>query len=390
MALEEILQPQFAEPDRGLDQDQVIAALQADPAALSDLELVNRCIWQLNAAAAFEQDRESKQAELITRAKGDLAAAVERPGISAAFADSFSHPRMVDVRLQDPTSDNLDAALEELFRIKSELIDQRAAVRARETVGGLQRLDGPTPWDTFFAIPGDPDKALMPLYGSRGPEALALGPIEGGDLLRSDGGQALLYPVGGYDRLEAASTVVVAQTLADGLAIDAALQGRPAWAVVVASAPRGLVDVCFDINQALAHRAAVAAPADRESVALVAALSRAGAPDSEAIKRLALEGPRMGTAIIGPSAAPSDDTAAWSKMTPDAIAESLGSAGAWSRRRLEDAAARPDERLDHGSGFREGIRTLRESTRETPPTPTLAADTPAKVEQRTHSAARRI
>jgi hypothetical protein len=80
--------------------------------------------------------------------------------------------------------------------------------------------------------------------------------------------------------------------------------------------------------------------------------------------------------------------ASWSKMTPEDVAEFVREAATSSRLRLGEAAAGRDERLDHGSGFRESIRELRASTQEM--TASLVADPPAKAENQTHSAARRV
>ncbi len=341
------------------------AQLDADRPALSDLELVNRCIWQLNEAAAVEDAQIPSRADRITTAKGDLTWAIERPAISAAFSDSFSLPQMIAARLAVPTSENLDQAIDELCRIRAALMDQHAAVEILDAVEPLQRLDGPSPWDTFYADPRDRDGALMPLHGCQTPDVLGLGPIEGGDQQQSAGGQALFYPVGDYERFAEATSVVVAETLEDGLAIDAALQGDTTCAVVVASGPHGVLDVCTDVNLALVNRAATAAPTEREALSLVAALGQSGASESKAVERLVQEGPSTGTFFSRPSATPSEDSASWSQMAPEAVLESLRLAQASSRRRFEEVAAEPHERLDFAEGFRDQVRELRASTQET-------------------------
>ena len=351
------------------------ARLEADRPALSDLELVNRCIRQLNEAVEVEDIQKPSWAEMVATANNDLSSAADRPAILAAFADSFSHPQMVAARLAAPTPDNLGLAIDELSRIRAALVDKTAAAEMLDAVEPLQRLDGPSPWDTFYADPGDRDGALMPLHGCQTPDVLGLGPIAGGDQQQSAGGQALFYPVGGYERFAEATSVVVAETLVDGLAIDAALQGDMTCAVIVASGADGVLDVCADVNQALVNRAAISAPTEPEALSLVAALGQSDASESEAVKRLAQVSPLNGTSLSRPSATPSEETASWSQMAPEAVLESVRLAQESSRRRFEEAAAEPDERLDFAEGFRDQVRELRASTRETRLARSL--DTPA-------------
>ena len=359
---------------------------EVDRAPPSDLNLVDGCARQLGAAAEAARGRDPLGAQMITKAKDALAAALERPAVVAAFADSFSHPKMVAARLEAPTPEHLDRASNDMLRIFRALKDQYGAAEMRDILAALQKLDGPTPWDTFYVAQGRPDQALMPLFGCWNAEPLGLGPIDGVDPGWSAGDQALFYPVGGYALFAEASSVVVAQSLADGLAIDAALQGRMSCSVVVASAPDGVWDVCKDIRAALVNRAALATPAERETPSLVVALAPAVGPDSPAVKLMIQEAPANGASIVRPSVAASGDDASWSQMTPDAIAESVRSAAVSSRPRLQDAAAVHDERFDHGVGFREDVSALRASQRE-------AIDAPAaeiSISAARRSAGRRI
>lgn len=360
--------------------------LDTDRALLSDLELVGRCAIQLSRAAEPDADEELF-AHIIAQATGDLKAIQERPEILEAFADCFSHPAMIAARLEAPTEDNLDAATDMMIEVYRSGVDRAAAWEAHLAADFSRPLQGPTPWDTFYAGADKPDQALMPLYGSKNRHVLELGPIEGGGPLRSEGGQGLFYPVGGYERFEAATSVVVAQNLADGLAIDAVMGAYSHCAV--ASSPEGVADVCFDINQALVARAAIVPPGERGAPSVVAALANGGVQDSEGVKRLLQEGPPMGTDIVEPRAAAAGTATSWSNMTSDAIESSVRSAQLVSNGRLEDAAEDRDEHLDHGPGFREMVRELREEVREE--APALKADVPAKIEQeQTRSVSRRM
>jgi hypothetical protein len=275
-----------------------------------------------------------------------------------------------------------------LLGVYKSLLDQDAAFEMHMVADFMHPLQGPTPWDTFFTAPGNPDQALMPLYGCKTPNVLALGPIEGGDQLQSAGGQGLFYPVGGYERFAEATTVVVAQNLADGLAIDAVLKGDESCAVVVASGPDGVLDVCLDMRQSLVSRAAIQEPDEREAPSLIAALAQADGPDSLAVRRMVQEGPENGASIVRPSVAPSQHAASWPQMAPETIREMMSSAEWPSRQKLEIAAEGPDERLDHGSGFRESVRELRASTREAISARTEEA--PAQAEKQARTASRRI
>jgi hypothetical protein len=362
--------------------------LDADRATLNNLELVSRCAIQLSNASEPDADPDFF-ARVIAQATEDLKALQERPEILEAFADAFSHPAMIAGRLESPTEANLEVASDVMRDVYRSLVDRSAAWEMHLAGDFFRPLKGPTPWDTFYVGADKPDQALMPLFGSRNDQVLSLGPIEGGGPLRSEGGLPLFYPVGGYERFESATSVVVAQNLADGLAIDAVMGAHNNCAVVVASSPEGVADLCVDLNQTLVARAAIARPGERGDPSLVAALTHAGAQESDAVKRLLLEGPRMGTDIVEPRALAGAAVASWPDMPREAIDSSVRSAQLVSNGRLEDAAEERDERLDHGSGFRESVRELREKVRDD--SPALTADEPAKIEQeQTRAASRRM